>query len=634
MTRRLGLTARSSANYRMPGLAGLVSRKPANEARRLVTRMSASMQHEDFHIAGAYAAEDIGVFVGWVALEDSFAHRETLLGQRSDVVILVAGECFFDTHCNTGLVKRGRGERDDKASSLIDLYEKVGDRFFEQLNGVFSGVLIDLRRRTAMLFNDRYGMERIYYYEAPEELYFASEAKALLHAIPETRGFDRNGLAEFIQYGCTLGPTTLFHDIKILPAGSVWTLSHHTRHKRHYFTPTMWESQPPLTATQFLSEFEHTFARVLPRYFTGEQQLGISLTGGLDTRMIMACRSEVSPGLVSYTFAGTNGETLDVQLAAKVAAVCGVPHYTLRIGQDFFSEFASLVDRTVYMTDGYFGPCGAHEIYLNNQARALAPTRLTGNFGSEILRDATTFKPLGLSSSLLNQDVLSGTAEPTVSLRAIRGRHPVTFSAFAEIPWHLFGVFRAAQSQVNMRSPYLDNELVALTFRAPEEIRRSSSSALRVIRANDAELGRIPTDAGLVPASRFSSLIRILPYRASFKLDYWYGEGMPHWLSSFHRCLSTFGLRPWQPGLHKYLHYRNWFRTQLSSYVDERLAGVTTSGNELWNRASLRSVASDHRNGRKNYVREIDTVLTLDAVDRLLIRGTRQKENIGLCHRS
>jgi asparagine synthase (glutamine-hydrolysing) len=107
---------------------------------------------------------------------------------------------------------------------------------------------------------------------------------------------------------------------------------------------------------------------------------------------------------VSYTFAGAAGGTLDSELAARVASVCGLDHHVLRLGDSFFSDFGSIVDRTVFLTDGCFGVTGAHEIYLNRQARALSPIRLTGVFGSEVLRGTSTFKPLGLSPDLIEPE--------------------------------------------------------------------------------------------------------------------------------------------------------------------------------------------------------------------------------------
>ena len=53
---------------------------------------------------------------------------------------------------------------------------------------------------------------------------------------------------------------------------------------------------------------------------------GIALTGGLDTRMIMACRPQNTGDQTCYTFAGERGETLDDKIAARIAAACGLDH--------------------------------------------------------------------------------------------------------------------------------------------------------------------------------------------------------------------------------------------------------------------------------------------------------------------
>jgi hypothetical protein len=94
---------------------------------------------------------------------------------------------------------------------------------------------------------------------------------------------------------------------------------------------------------------------------------------------------------------------------------------------------------------------------------------------------------------------------------------------------------------------------------------------------------------------------------------------MPHWVSSVDMWLSRFGVRPWSPGRHKFLHYHSWFRVELAEYVNDRLMDIAKQG-ILWDRAFLQTLINDHRGGTKNYVREINTVLTVEAIDRLLFR--------------
>src|SRR6266704_507095 len=232
----------------MPGVAGIISQKPPEECESLVKSMIASMKHEHFYASGVYAAPEMGVYGGWVAHENSFAAGQVFFNEEKDIALLFSGECFVDPETRTGLRQKGHDLRQAAGSWLVHLYEEEGDRFFEKLNGLFSGLLIDKRQGKEFLFNDRYGMERLYWHETEEAVFFASEAKALLRVLPELRAFDREGVAQFLTFGCTLGQRTLFRGVHLLSGGSVWSFENGKCHKRKYFSPPTWESQPILTA--------------------------------------------------------------------------------------------------------------------------------------------------------------------------------------------------------------------------------------------------------------------------------------------------------------------------------------------------------------------------------------------------
>jgi asparagine synthase (glutamine-hydrolysing) len=604
----------------MPGIVGIISQRPSEECQSLVKSMASSMEHESFYVSGMYSVPEMGIYAGWVAHENSFAAGQPFFNERRDVVLLFSGECFVDHETRTGLRQKGHELGQAAGSWLVHLYEEEGDQFFEKLNGVFSGLLIDKRRNRAFLFNDRYGLERIYFCETKDATYFASEAKALLRILPELRAFDEEGVAQFLNYGCTLEWRTLFRGVQLLPGGSLWSFESRNCHKRKYFSPETWESQPTLTAEAFEAEFEETFKKILPRYFESNSKIGISLTGGLDGRMIMACRP---PGekLICYTFDGKKGETLDARLAVRVANACSLEHRILRIGQDFFSDFASWADRTVYVTDGCFGVLGAHEIYLNAQASQLAPVRLTGVFGGEIFRGVSTFKSVGLSPQLTNPEFHRNTNSLAGEL-ANGEVHPVSFAAFKEAPWHIFGSLAACQSQVTFRTPYLDNELVALAYQLPERFKKSPLPASRLIKANSAVLSEIPTDRGFAgDNSGLGFLLRRFFAEATFKIDYYNSEGLPHFLSPLDTMLRRISSGLGISGLHKYLPYRHWFRRELAGYLIDVFKDVRTRQSSFWNADFVNHMASEHIAGRKNYVHEINAVLTLQAVERLFIQN-------------
>jgi asparagine synthase (glutamine-hydrolysing) len=602
----------------MPGIAGIVSRQPPEECESQVRLMIGSMLHEPFYQCGTHGAPEMGIYAGWVAHENSFAANQVFFRADENLALLFSGECFLDSETEALLRRRGYAVDRNNGAWLIDLYLESGDRFFAQLNGLFSGLLIDKKRNSAFLFNDRYGIERIYWYERADAFYFASEAKALLRVMPGLRRFDQEGVIQLLRFGCTQGTRTLFQGISLLPPASLWSFEGIKGSRQKYFSLRTWESQAVEESAAFQSEFEEVFTRIIPRYFRSNAKIGISLTAGLDGRMIMACLPDLAEKPICYTFAGEAADLLDARLAERVARACGLDHHVLRIAPRFFADFSSYADRTVYLSDGCLGLLGAHELYFNEQARQLAPVRLTGVFGGEVLREVSFSKPLYLEGALLNPEWTRALAV-SEQRGSDSASHPITSSLSHEIPQRRFGVIATGRSQTIFRTPYLDNELIALAYRTPTALRASTVSAISLITRNNELLGRIPTDMGLLGESSglTASAKRILS-RAMFKLDYFHTEGLPNHLAAGDRILSTFGSGAGLLGRHKFLHYRRWFQSEVAVYVRDAVTEAARRQSGMLNGQYVIKMVEEHLLGKKNHTLEINAVLTLEAIERLL----------------
>src|SRR5207237_3928443 len=107
-----------------------------------------------------------------------------------------------------------------------------------------------------------------------------------------TRKLDLRSLGEVLTCEAVLDNRSLFSGITLLPGGSSWVFSRGEPVKQKtYFKKETWENQPELSEADFYEKLKETWARILPRYFRGNQHVGLSLTGGVDSRMILACAS-------------------------------------------------------------------------------------------------------------------------------------------------------------------------------------------------------------------------------------------------------------------------------------------------------------------------------------------------------
>jgi asparagine synthase (glutamine-hydrolysing) len=604
----------------MPGLVGLITKVRRAEAERQLLAMLGTLRHEPFYTTGTWCNESLGVYVGWTARAGSFSDGMPLASEKGNAVLVFSGEDHFDPSALARLKQKGHAANSDGPGYLIHLYEEDSN-FPAGLNGWFHGLIADRTRGTVSLFNDRFGMHRLYYHESKDAFYFAAEAKAILAVRPELRRISPQGLGEWIECGCVLENRTLFENVHILPPASSWVFRNSSvERKASYFQPCEWEEQGTLSPEDFHQEIRDVFSRNLPRHFDGRERVGMSLTGGLDTRMIMAWRKPAPGSLPCYTFGGTYRECRDVTVARQVARACGQPHEVIRCGQDFIARFPYYAERTVYLTDGCADVSCSPVLYGCQKAREIAPARMTGNYGDQVLRGLRAFKPTASYPGLFASDLLPHLAAARQTYFQIADTHPLSFAAFRQAPWHHHGLLALEQTQLTMRSPYLDNDVVRTLFRAPEAVARNNDLRIRLIGDGDMTLRRIRTDMGFAGRRElFPGAILRRYHNFTFKADYAYNHGMPQWMAQVDHLFAPLHLERLFLGRHKYYHFRVWYRDLLASYIREMLLDSRTLSRPYWQEKSLESMVEHHIKGNRNYTNEIHRALSLELLHRLFI---------------
>ena len=438
-------------------------------------------------------------------------------------------------------------------------------------------------------------------------------------------------LGEFVSCGAVLENRTLFNDIHVLPPGSSWIFRNGSlERKSFYFQASDWEEQEALERESFYRELRGVFVRNLPRYFAGSQKIAMSLTGGLDTRMILANWGGNPGALPCYTFGSMLRESQDVRVARCLAEACGQPHQVITAGSEFLSRFSQYAERAVYLTDGCVDVGRSPDLYLNERAREIAPVRMTGNYGSEVLRGVRAFKATEPAPGVFSPDTLASVRHAKETYAEAFCGHPVSNAVFKQAPWNLYGVLALEQTQLSMRSPFLDNDFVRTVFRAPAAALASNEASLRLIADGNRALLRIPTDRGLAgERSTVTGAVSRGTLEFLFKAEYAYDMGMPQWLARFDHALSPLRLERVFLGRHKAVHFRVWYRDILATYVREMLLDARSLARPHIDRKGLEAAIDHHLTGNRNYTNEIHKVLALELVHRQLFDRFETEDSVG-----
>jgi asparagine synthase (glutamine-hydrolysing) len=336
--------------------------------------------------------------------------------------------------------------------------------------------------------------------------------------------------------------------------------------------------------------------------------------------MILAWLPRGAAKLPCYTFGGMYRDCADVRISRKVAEVCRQEHRTIRVDRDFLQQFPALAEKTVRVSDGAMDVTGAADLYIQRVGRGIAPVRVTGTNGGELLRSIVAFKPSPVCPGLFDSGLQRTIAQAaTTYQRELRGR-ALSFAAFKQAPWFMTSKFAVERSEVTLRMPYFDNELVSLLYRAPAECMTPALS-LRLIEQGNPELAHVGTDRTARPQANAVAARAFHAYQNfTYKAEYAYDYGMPQWLAKVDHVLKPLHLEKLFLGRHKFTHFRLWYQNELAEYVKSMLLDPRTLSRPYLQKKHVQQIVGDHTRGLGNFTRELHKLLTLELIERTLLQ--------------
>ena len=254
---------------------------------------------------------------------------------------------------------------------------------------------------------------------------------------------------------------------------------------------------------------------------------------------------------------------------------------------------------------------------MNRKARKIAPIRVTGNYGSEILRSNVAFRPRRLDTSLFTLDFARLLDEAAETYKTEAAGHRLSFIAFKQVPWHHHGRKALEQSQLTVRSPFLDIELVALAYQAPPELATSSQPLLRLSAAGNPALDRVPTDRAYrrSPVPVLSSLANKWQ-EFTAKAEYAYDYGMPSRLARIDHSCSRLRLDRLFLGRHKFYHFRIWYKKQLRCYLEDCCNSFPEPS--CYRPGTAQRLIREHLSGQENRTLDLHKLFTVQLIERSL----------------
>jgi asparagine synthase (glutamine-hydrolysing) len=598
----------------MPGLWGLIHRDGSEDLKLLAQQMGERMTCDPSYRFEQYASADHRLHLGRVSLGFVNTAGQPATNEDGSLLAMMEGELLdHDDQRRTlsGLGHTFQGK--SHAEILLHGYEQHGRDFFRNIRGTFVAAIWDRPRRRMVLVNDRFGMKPLYYARIPDGLAFASEIKALLAYPAVSSDLDPRGVAQFFTFGHLLNEETLYHAIKVLPAAG-W-LEYDTDEGRLALERTwrleVGQGSSTLSGIDAIDQIDAAFGRAVERCVSGGRRLGLSLSGGMDSRAVLgAINTKQTP--ITTVSLGMPG-SIDTLSAERMARAAGCEHHRYQLDQGFLSRFEDHLRRMVHLTDGqYLDQCivmptlplyrdlgievllrgHAGELMHMNKAynysldRAALGLRDEAGLEDWLWRHLRAYMVESVDGPLFRGDL----ERDRESLARDSLREGFAASAGLDPPvhriWHHFLTQRLRretalsmvefQSVVETRLPFLDHDLIDLIFRTPPDLKVGETLQAAILRRRRPEFLAIPNanSGARVGAGRLA--------RSASKFRM--------------KVLAKLGA----PGFQPYERLGLWLRRELRPVVERILLSDRCRDRGVFHPDTVAAVVRQHMTGERN----------------------------------
>lgn len=303
--------------------------------------MARTLSHRGPDDEGYFFSGPLGLGFRRLSIIDLEGGHQPMADQDETVWIVFNGEIYNFPELRRELEGLGHAFRTRcDTEVIIHGYKQWGSNVFNHLNGMFGLAIWDDRRKRLILSRDAMGIKLVYYRVDSGTVLFGSELRAILAALPERPEVDMTALNLFLRYRYTPSPMTLYKGIQKLAPGTMaifengaWSVERWYRTKPQHFSPVKSDAEAQ-------EELLDIYKRALKRHLISDVPLGLLLSGGVDSGLLLGLMSLYGDAWPTYTVGYGKSAYKDDELsdASETARIFSATNVSVELSRETFEQ--------------------------------------------------------------------------------------------------------------------------------------------------------------------------------------------------------------------------------------------------------------------------------------------------------
>ncbi len=171
---------------------------------------------------------------------------------------------------------------------LLPLYFEKGEKFVNDLRGMYAFALYDTRSNELILGRDPFGIKPLYYRMDERGFAFASEITALLFPWEKFPSLEKSSQMQALNLQFSCGKKTMFSGIyRLLPGETLFVLD--GKIKNSFCLPALnyAQSRKKSKTQEALKEFEKTLLETIQSHLMADVPVGLFYSKGVDSSILL-----------------------------------------------------------------------------------------------------------------------------------------------------------------------------------------------------------------------------------------------------------------------------------------------------------------------------------------------------------
>lgn len=203
----------------------------------------------------------------------------------------------------------------------LGLYRRFSNQAPRHIAGPFAWILWDADRQCLIAVRDRLGIQELYFSRQGDTILLAGSIESLLEASRHPHAINPRAVLAQIHGQAPVPGETFYRGISAVEPGGILEV-----HRDRIETRLYWQAEPgPLLElpddASYARAFLETFLPVMVEY-TPRDEVGVTLSGGLDSTTVAAAVREVSPETRITAFSWTAPELPEADESRAAESVC------------------------------------------------------------------------------------------------------------------------------------------------------------------------------------------------------------------------------------------------------------------------------------------------------------------------